>query len=73
MDLNVGSENPESIQPVVESVETVEVVSGSENVMSPSEGETTSKPIAAAQLSVPSSGVSRLKRRRTFLSAYAQF
>lgn len=66
MDLNVEQDNPGGIQPVVEQVETVEVVSGSEGVLSPPETDSTSKVMAPSQLSVPSSGVSVFSKGETF-------
>lgn len=56
MNLNMESGNNGSIQQVVESVETVEVVSETER--SSLETENSSKMEASTQLSVPSSGVS---------------
>ena len=60
MDLNVEQDIPDGIQPVVEDVETVEVVSGSEGVLSPPGTDSDSKVPAPSQLSVPSSGVSQM-------------
>ena len=60
MDLPVGTGNVDGIQPVVENVETVEVVTGTERVLSPGGTDTTLKIVAPTQLSVPSSGVSNI-------------
>lgn len=57
MDLPVGTGNVDGIQPVVENVETVEVVTGTERVLSPGGTDTTLKIVAPTQLSVPSSGI----------------
>ena len=73
MNSNVGSDNSEALQSVVESVETVEVVSGSDNVLSPSGAESNSKVSVSSQLSVPSSGVSEyLKKKGETFSVNAQ-